>query len=80
MRVFIQDFSWYLPHCTPKRPSNAIISRHDISEAPTELRYTNWSVSPKKVNVQWNWFLETGKESGNNFLIDVIKRTQQKIR
>ena len=71
-KVIIEDLCWYVPHYTPSISNQKLVLGHIVSEAPTELSYSERSSYMKDVTTGKNWTFELGMGDGVDIPIYVI--------
>ena len=79
-RIKIDHIHWYIPHYTASKLQQSFLSKHLVSERPTELRYVERSVVMKELNNQGLWNFEIGSQENMNFPIRIIIGFQQQDR
>ena len=79
-RIKIDHIHWYVPHYKPSIQQQSFLSKHLLSETPTELRYVERSVFMKEVNNQNLWNFELGSQENMNVPIWISIGFQQQKR
>ena len=70
-KVDVKDPSWYIPHYVPILENQQQVLNQILNKDPTELSFTERTVSRKDVNSNKNWTFELGN-SGESTPIFVI--------
>ena len=79
-RIKIDHIHWYVPHFTPSKSQQAIMSKQILHKTPTELRYVERSVFMKEVNNQNLGNFELGSKENMNVPIFIFIGFQQQDR
>ena len=78
-KIKISSIEWYVPHCTPSSPQQAILSKQKLSKTPREFQYVGRSVFMKEVNTQSLWTFELRTQERINVPIWNILGFRQKV-
>ena len=61
-KIKIIAIEWYVPHYTPSRQQQSLLSKQIINQTPTQIQYPERSVFMKEVNTQNFWTFELGTQ------------------
>ena len=79
-RIKIDHIHWHVAHYTPSIQQQSILSKHNLSKTPTELRYVERSVFMKEVSNQNLWKFELGSQESMKVPKWIILGFQQQDR
>ena len=79
-KIKINAIELYVPHYTPSKQQQNIISKQIINKAPTQTQYPEKSIFMKEVNTQIFWTFELGTQEGINIPIRVFVAFQENDR
>ena len=71
---------WYIPHYTPSKEQQKIISEQISSNRPTALQYVLRSIFMEGVKTRDFWTFVLSTQEGTSFLIWIIVGFQQRAR
>ena len=76
-KIKINAIEWYVPHYTPSKQQQSILSKQIINKTPTQIQNPERSVFMKEVNTQNFWTFELGTQEGINIPTWVFVAFQQ---
>ena len=79
-KIKINAIEWYVPHYTPSKQQQSILSKQIINKTPTEINYPERSIFMKEVNTQNFWTFELGTQEGINIPTWIFVGFQQNDR
>ena len=65
-KIKINAIEWYVPHYTPSKQQQSLLSKQIINKTPTQIQYPERSVFMKEVNTQNFRTFELGTQEGIN--------------